>query len=55
MRVHKVIRIAKCGLVELVDIDICSNNICSNRIITNYYGGNGGVRDGSILRSRSEW
>ena len=44
MRVHKVIRIAKCGLVELVDIDICSNNICSNRISTNYYGGNGGVR-----------
>ena len=32
-----------------------SNNICSNRISTNYYGINGGVRDGNILRSRSEW
>jgi len=31
-----------------------SNNICSNRISTNYYGSNGGVRDGNLLRSRSE-
>ena len=43
MRVHKVIKIAKYGSVELVDIDICSNTIRSNRISTNYYGGNGGV------------
>ena len=33
----------------------CSNNIRSNCISTNYYGINGGVRDGNILRSRSEW
>ena len=32
-----------------------SNNICSNRISTNYYGSNGGVRDGNLLCSRSEW
>lgn len=55
MRVHKVIKIVKYGLVELVDIDICSNTICSNCISTNYYGSNGGVRDGNLLCSRSEW
>ena len=55
MRVHKIIKIAKYGLVELVDIDICSNTICSNCISTNYYGSNGGVRDGNLLCSRSEW
>ena len=55
MRVHKVIKTAKYGLVELADIDIRSNNICSNRISTNYYGDNGGIRNGNILRSRSEW
>ena len=34
---------------------ICSNNICSDRISANYYGSNGGVRDGNLLCSRSEW
>lgn len=32
-----------------------SNNICSNCISANYYGSNGGVRDGNLLCSRSEW
>ena len=32
-----------------------SNTICSNCINTNYYGDNGGVRDGNLLCSRSEW
>ena len=39
----------KFGLVELVDIDICSNTICSNCISTNYYGDNGGVRWMTLL------
>ena len=43
MKVHKVIKRQKLGLVELVDIDICSNTICSNRISANYYGNNGGI------------
>ena len=32
-----------------------SNTICSNCISTNYYSSNGGVRDGNLLCSRSEW
>ena len=55
MKKLESIKRMKFGLVELVDIDIRSNTICSNCISTNYYGINGGVRDGNILRSRSEW
>ena len=55
MKKLESIKRMKFGLVELVDIDICSNTICSNCISTNYYGSNGGVRDGNLLCSRSEW
>ena len=53
MRVHKHIKTMSRGSQEWGDIDIYSNTICSNCINTNYYGDNGGVRDGNILCSRN--
>ena len=46
MKKLESIKRMKFGLVELVDIDICSNTICSNCISTNYYGSNGGITCG---------
>ena len=56
MRVHKHIKTMSRGSQEWGVANVNrSNNICSNCISTNYYGINGGVRDGNLLRSRSEW
>lgn len=36
------------GSQEWGDADVnCGNNICSNCISTNYYGDNGGIRNGN--------
>ena len=41
------IKRVKHGSVEWGDANVtCSNDICSNRISTNYYGINGGMKNG---------
>ena len=56
MRIHKHTKTMSRGSAEWDVTNVNrSNTICSNCISTNYYGINGGVRDGNILRSRSEW
>lgn len=41
----------KHGSVELVDIDIRIDTIRSNTDSTNYYGSNGGIRNGISTRT----
>ena len=48
MKKLESIKRMKFGLVELVDIDICSSTICSNCISTNYYGINGVMKNDHI-------
>ena len=56
MKKHKPTKIMNRGSVEWGVANVNrSNTICSNCISTNYYGINGGVRDGNLLCSRSEW